>query len=140
MPARRRVMRFIIAVALLILGVVLLIGCIPIPGPEKVSSGRDFRRFIDPHSKSPHIQVGMTRSQVEWWLGTSGYQEAKGRIVVYELGTIDGFYLVPLCFKTQERRHMRELRLVYDEEDVLRTWSIKDWVIDVNPVGLLPGE
>src|SRR5690348_2329628 len=103
--------RLLLPATLLTLGVGMLIGCIPMPLPEKVLSGRDFRGVLHPKRAEPRIRIGTPRGEVEAILGKPGYRADEGQTVGYLLEVRKGFYLIPLCFTATPRNRWYLLRV-----------------------------
>ena len=109
----------ILPVVLVLLGVILLHGCIYIPTFNKHHSGVDASRKVgDSDSRKP-LRVGTaTRADVERVLGRSKYVNADGSEVMYTWVVQSGVWM-SICFGSDEVTSMRGLRLTFDG-DVLR--------------------
>jgi hypothetical protein len=120
-----RNLRMITPIALAVLGVAILIGCIPVPVPERVLSGRDFRKAVSGMERAGGLLVWASRRQVESVLGKPNLQTNKGRTVGYLLHTRHGYYVWPLCFTAVPNEEWYLLTIRYDESGNALTWDVK---------------
>ena len=113
------------------IGIFLLIGCIPIPLPEKVVQGKDFRAQLKPPAANRLLSRGRsTRREIEMVLGSPTYRDRTGRQMCYYLETRAGAYVYPLCFNATEMDRIYVLQLEYDDAGVLKSWNLLQGVTD----------
>ena len=97
------------------LGVVLLIGCIPIPTPEKVVAGTDYRRVFGKQGEWL-VRGETTKQQVLTHLGPPQHEASDGEFLGYYLETNYGFWVQPLCFNAGRTQAYWMLSLQFDHQ------------------------
>jgi hypothetical protein len=110
--------RWLVPLALIALGAALLIGCIPIPAPEKILAGTDYRKFAGDDGQLLRNGV-TTRQEIVARLGQPQKSAEGGRFAAYYLHTNSGFWIMPLCFHATPDDHFRLLMLEYDAKGTL---------------------
>jgi hypothetical protein len=120
--------RMLTALAMIVIGVWVLAGCIYVPTPEqKVGPEKDFRGLTgDPQSNKPIRAGAVTRSQVIAMLGKPTLVSADGRRLGYAIETHTGIGIWPLCFSAGTYTATGyAIRLKFDEQGNLLSYEAK---------------
>jgi hypothetical protein len=107
-------------------GVWLLVGCVYIPGFERVTMGKDVSGKVGDDRSSRPLRLGRaTREDVVRVLGEPGFVSSTGRAVAYGWGVTDGYLFNGLCPSMSETfRSSRSLVLRFDERGVLQEYQL----------------
>lgn len=124
-----------LAIALIVIGVWILAGCIYIPIPEHPidSKQKDFRPAVQKLAPSPQRT---TRTQITSLLGEPQITSKDGLAVLYTYRTKSGLWLEPLCFNAEPDGY----RLVvaafeFDAQGRLTDWDLVDHPTTTGPAG-----
>jgi hypothetical protein len=125
----RRLLRFGLGVllpALLILaGLLVLTGCIFIPGFHETVEKTNVAAKVGDASSNRPIRVGnATRAQIVAMFGPPQYVDDTGRRIGYRWTVRNGIWLVPLCFTATPRLGYHGIELDFDEHDVLERFQV----------------
>ncbi|HET6249773.1 MAG TPA: hypothetical protein VFE47_18935 [Tepidisphaeraceae bacterium] len=132
----RRYVKIAIPISAIVVGIILLAGCLYIPLPEhKVGPETDFRELIgDPHSGRPIRAGAISRASVEQLLGKPQYISDDRRVTGYTVTTDGSFVIWPTCFVAgPDRISAYALRLEFDDRNMLI--SLKTDHADINTGG-----
>ena len=117
--------KLLVPLILLIVGVYVLIGCIPIPGNFK-KDGKQPRpesQIGELNSDKPIKIRGSTSEQVSAYLGQPTMVSRDGGIAVYSYMINDVTVLWPLCFYGQKQFSDRHLLLRFGPEGRLESFK-----------------
>jgi hypothetical protein len=131
MNNRRFRISVILPIALIIIPLWLLIGCLYIPTGEMVyrtGSKKDFRPLVGNAGGDKPIVVGrISRAGVEAILGSPPYSSSNGRRVMYVMHVKKGVWIMPLCFTASNGTDQAiGLVLTYDKAAMLRSLKQSD--------------
>jgi hypothetical protein len=124
-PAHSR-RRRLLPTALCLLGISLLIGCIPIPMKEKVTAGTDYRRVFGDHGQWL-VDGQTTREQIVKHLGPPQHNASDGEFFGYFLETNTGYWIQPLCFQGVRADQLRILLLQFGKDGTLLRHQISEY-------------
>jgi hypothetical protein len=129
---RRRVLPFLAAA----LGVFLLIGCVYIPGRDKLpADARDPRPFVGKRDSHRPLKVGTsTREDVFNVLGRADGGSSDGRAWEYHWEGQNGSWLVPLCFRSDPAWRRYVMRLEFADDGRLKRFRVSHDVDPWNPL------
>ena len=115
--------------ALALLGVALLIGCIPVPTFNKVVSGKDASRSIGAAgSKRPLVTGNATLRRVLDTLGPPAFVDPDGRRIAYRWRTLNNVTIWPLCAWVTRDENASTLVLRFGTSETLEHFELKrDW-------------
>jgi hypothetical protein len=133
--AAHRRLRIAVPLALIVLSVWLLVGCLYLPTGENVhltGSKKDFRSMPGYDSNQKPLVAGrFTRERIEAFLGCPNYLSDNGRRVMYLIHASSGVWVMPLCFSLRAGTDETVgLVLRYDERNTLESWqqfSLTHW-------------
>ena len=110
--------------ALAVVGVWLLVGCIYIPTFGTRFSGKNVGKSVGAAGSDKPVRVKYsTRSDVLRVLGEPPFATADRRVFAYPWTVRNGIAVWPLCFATSAIRGQRTLVLRFDSNDVLGSFQ-----------------
>jgi hypothetical protein len=116
--------RLLAPLVLTLIGVTLLIGCIPIPGSYKRVDGRPRpeNSLGEASSRKPLRKGTATRHAVYALLGAPSRATADRRTIVYDYA-ISTMYVVSPCWFSP-REEQRYLRINFDADEVVSSFKV----------------
>jgi hypothetical protein len=125
--------RSLLPLALTGLGLWLLIGCIYIPGRDKVEPGEhDPRPHVGRRNSDRPLRVAAaTRADVHALLGLPNAVSGDGRSWVYKWNARNGSWAMPLCFTSEPAWRHYSLRLDFGDDGRLKRFDVDHDVRDV---------
>lgn len=121
-------MKRAIPISLVLLGAVLLSGCLFVPAFDRVERGVNVADKIGPANSRRPLRVGTaTMSQVLALLGPPQYSSDDGRRIAYSWIVINGYWVYPLCFAAEPQRGARGIQLTFDANGVLLRYDVKKY-------------
>jgi hypothetical protein len=123
----RLILRIAIPSALIVGGILALVGCIPLPFPERSAdpAQKDIRTmFGDSSSKRAFRTSKSTRAEIISALGPPPYASQDEKSIAYTFNMYNGLLIVPLCFTaTANGSSVYAVRLDFDDSGVLVGWK-----------------
>ena len=125
MVERRRIRRLLAPVALIVIGVWLLAGCVYIPTFSTTTSGKSVGGSVGAADSRRPLRVSRsTLDDVLRVLGKPPHATSDGRVLAYPWSVRHGIVVWPLCFAGYSVNGQRTLVLRLDERHVLRSFEI----------------
>jgi hypothetical protein len=112
------------AAALALVGVSLLIGCIPVPVYRPTKGGPRPEERIGQLRSSKPLQLGRSTRVDVWTLLVAPQYTPDDRTEIYSYRLTTVSWLYPLCSFALPQEELRYLRLEYDDGDVLRRYKV----------------
>ncbi len=110
---------------LILAGLVILTGCIFIPGFHETVEKTDVAAKVGDAGSNRPLRVGYaTREQIVAMFGVPQYADNTGRRIGYEWTVRNGMWIVPLCFTATPRLGFHGIELDFDEHEVLRRFEV----------------
>jgi hypothetical protein len=121
---------------LALLGFWMLVGCIYIPGRDKLpAEARDPRPFVGKRDSGRPLKVETsTRDDVFKVLGQRHGGSSDGRIWEYHWEGQNGSWLVPLCFRSDPAWRRYAMRLEFGDDGRLKRFRVSHDVDPWNPL------
>ena len=125
---RLHYLKHTLPIVLILSGVYLLVGCIYIPTFGLSKDGKDFRGLVGEARSHRQIRPGnATRSLVIQLLGEPKLASSDGLTIAYELSTMDGYVIWPLCFDQSSAVKTRYLlRLKFNSGGRLESYQVRN--------------
>ena len=123
-----RQLKHALPIALILSGVYLLVGCIYIPTFGLPKDGKDFRGLVGEARSHRQIRPGnATRSLVIQLLGEPKLASRDGLTIAYDLSTMDGYVVWPLCFdQSSAVKTSYRLRLKFNAGGQLQSYQVRN--------------
>jgi hypothetical protein len=126
----------IVSISLTLVGLWLLVGCIYIPGRDKLPAGaRDPRPFVGKRDSNLPLKVGTSsREDVFQVLGQRDGGSLDGRTWEYHWEAQNGRWLLPLCFTADPAWRRYVMRLEFGDDGRLKRFRVSHEVDPFNPL------
>src|SRR5687768_2214030 len=112
--------RIALPVALIVLGMWLLVGCVYIPTFGTTVSGKNVAGSVGPKASRKPVRISLsTVTDVVRVLGEPPHATSDRRVFAYPWTVRNGIAVWPLCFAAYSVRGTRTLVLRFDEQHVL---------------------
>ncbi len=112
--------------ALLVIGGLLLFGCIPLPGSYKNAAGdrRPEQKIGEPGSDRPIILGESDRERVYAVLGQPTLADEVWQVVAFRYDVVTSYVWIPVCAVTNRNTSPRYLGVRFDGDGVLRASKV----------------
>jgi hypothetical protein len=118
--------RVALPIALIVIGIALLEGCIYIPTFNMAVGGKDATKSVGPAGSKKHLQPGMsTRQNVQRILGKPFFASTDGRYLVYSWKKQKGFLFYPLCFMAAPEDDAFAMTIEFGGDGVMKGFDIE---------------
>ena len=109
----------------MVIGVMLLIGCIPLPAPYSPVKGRDASREVGKANSRKPIRIGATTGEtVRQLLGTPYFTSDDGNALAYHWSVRNGVVVWPFCFYAHPVNGERTLVLRFNKGGILSSCEV----------------
>jgi hypothetical protein len=123
---RQHLRQILLPLSAATLGVYLLIGCIYIPGRDKLLPGQnDPRGAVGEATSDRPLRVGnATRGDVHSLLGLPHKVSEDGRTWTYQWQALNGSWFTPVCFYAEPALKRYAMRLEFGEDGRLKSTKV----------------